>query len=293
MSSQSEIVTRLLEIHSQDTEGFPRRAVVRYFIAWLSSGSSHMSSSSLLMRCLRSVLSHGSADLDWEVKVYTLELAELLIDKAFSSHRSYRRSSAPYNGVPHPYGVVPQQTYAVHTHSGGHGNDVEPDLVVALGELLEQGVVSALLCGLVDCDRPVGLKACQLLITLRETLCPPSQGTAAATGVSCELPDLGWGLEVRRMLGMTRHDEAKEVDRAEQEGDCTELKEGEGVHIGTVEVCEILMSLGLDERLETLTQSSDHVHNSPLSLLQDILTGSSAHSRPDTQLEEEVIVDCY
>lgn len=247
-----------------------------------------MSSSSLLMQCLRSVLSYGSADLDWEVKVYTLELAELLIDKAFSGHQGYRRSSATYNGVPHPYGVVPHQTYALHTHSGAHGDDVEPDSVAALGELVEHGVVSALLCGLVDCDRPVGLKACQLLITLRER-----ERVAAATGVSCELPDSGWGLEIWRMLGMTRHDEAKEVGRAEQEADCTELKKGEGVHVGTVGVCEVLMSLGLDERLETLTQSSDHVHNSPLSLLQDILAGSSAHSRPDSQLEEEVIVDCY
>lgn len=289
-------MTRLLEILSQDTEGFPRRAVVRYFIAWLSSGSSHTSSSSPLMRCLCSILSHGSADLDWEVKVYTLELAELLIDKAFSGHCGYRRSSAPYNGVPRPYGVVPHQTYALHTHSGAHGDDVKPDLVAALGELVEQGVVSALLCGLVDCDRPVGLKACQLLITLRETLCPPSQGTAAAAGVSCELPDLGWGLEIRRILGMMRRDDAKEADRAEQEGganDFIELKEREVVHVGGVGVCEVLMSLGLDERLETLTQSSDHVHNSPLSLLQDILTGSSTHSQPDTQLEEEVIVDCY
>lgn len=289
-------MTRLLEILSQDTEGFPRRAVVRYFIAWLSSGSTHASSSSPLMRCLCSVLSHSSADLDWEVKVYVLELAELLIDRAFSGHRGYRRSSAPYNGVPRPYGVVPHPTYALHGHGGAHGDDVEPDLVAALGELVEQGVVSALLCGLVDCDRPVALKACQLLITLRETLCPPSQGTAAAAGVSCELPDSGWGLEIRRILGTVRRDDAKEADRAEREGgaiDRTELKEREVVRVGAVGVCEVLMSLDLDERLETLTQSSDHVHNSPLSLLQDILTGSRAHSQPDTQLEEEVIVDCY
>uniref|UniRef100_A0A3Q0S9J6 BRCA1-associated ATM activator 1 n=1 Tax=Amphilophus citrinellus TaxID=61819 RepID=A0A3Q0S9J6_AMPCI len=201
-------------ILSQDTEGFARRAVVQFFIAWFSSHSSHTppssptsSSCSLLMQSVRSVLSRGSADLDWEVKVHTLELAELLLDKAFSGHLGYTK-----------------------------GSDTHP-----------QGVISALLSGLVDCDRPVGLKACRLLITLREAVCPPSQGDLDVTAATAP----------------------------------------------RVSLCEVLGSLGLDERLDILTRSSDHVHNSPLSLLQDILTASTPHTHANTQTGQEVIVDCY
>lgn len=268
-------MTRLLEILTQDAEGFPRRAVLRYFIAWFSSGPSHPSSTSLLTRCVRLALSHGCADLDWEVKVHTLELVKLLVDKALSGHRARGGSPVPRDVPPHPYAVRSHPTCALHSHGDAHVNGLEQDLAAALGGLVEQGAVQALLCGLVDCDRPVALKACRLLITLRETLCPPPPGSNIA--VSCDLPDSGWGREIRRILG-----------------DCgSKLCEAEARLGGKVGLCEVLVSLGLDERLETLSQSSDHVHNSPLSLLQDILTGSGAGSRPDAQLEEEVVVDCY
>ncbi|XP_042341259.1 BRCA1-associated ATM activator 1 isoform X3 [Plectropomus leopardus] len=275
---ETEIVDRLLEILSKDTEGFPRRAVVQYFNTWFSSRSSRSppsSTSSLLMQSVRSVLSHGSIDLDWEVKVHTLELAELLLDEAFSGHRGYRKGPDTHRAPLHPYGVVSDQAYTLHTHTGAHTEGMESDLA----DVVEQGVLSALLSGLVDCDRPVALKACQLLITLRDTVCPLSLGSldanAATATVSCELPSCGWGREIRNILRIKESDPARETD------------------VKTLSVCETLRSLGLDERLDVLTQSSDHVHNSPLSLLQDILTASAAHTHPDTQPGQEVIVDCY
>ncbi|XP_044203361.1 BRCA1-associated ATM activator 1 isoform X1 [Thunnus albacares] len=303
---QTEIVSRLLEILSEDTEGFARRAVVQYFIAWFSSRSSHTPpSSSLLMNSVRSVLSKGSVDLDWEVKVHTLQLAELLLDEAFSGHRGYKKSSDTDLASLHPYAVVSDQAYTLHTHSLQRTNMEGSDSAGVLSNLVEQGVLSALLSGLVDCDRPVGLKACRLLITLRETVCPLSQGAEDATSpmatvarVSCELPGWGWGQEIRKILERKKYNQTKEADiaactgevdsgEAEEEG---ESDRGNGV---CVSVCEVLRSLGLDERLDVLTQSSDHVHNSLLSLLQDILTASAAHTHPDTEEGQEVIVDCY
>jgi len=69
--------------------------------------------------------------------------------------------------------------------------------------LVAQGVVSALLGGLFDCDRPVALKACGLLINLREAVARPpatlntdhhhhttsssSCSTATVATVTCEL----------------------------------------------------------------------------------------------------------
>ncbi|XP_029288235.1 integrator complex assembly factor BRAT1 isoform X3 [Cottoperca gobio] len=287
---ETEIVSRLLEILSQDTEGFPRRAVVQYFISWYSSNSSHLplsssgSSASLLMQCVRSVLSQGSADLDWEVKVHTLELAELLLDETFSAHQGYRKGSDAHRAPSHPYGVVSEQAHTLHTHAGTHTEGTESDLAT----VVEQGVMSALLSGLVDCDRPVALKACRLLITLRETVCTLSLGTLDATAsmatVSCKLPGLGWGKEIIKILRLKRSDRAREADIAAQRNLSDADEGGE-----SVSVCEALRLLGLDERLDVLTQSSDHIHNSPLSLLQDILTASAAHTQPG----EEVIVDCY
>lgn len=238
------------------------------------------------MQSVRSVLSRGSADLDWEVKVYTLDLAELLLDKAFSGHRSYTKVSDAHLAQPHPYAAIPDQTYVLHTHT----QDVESDLVGVLKSLVEQGVISALLSGLVDCDRPVGLKACRLLIALRVAVCPPSQGdldaAAAVTsvsGVSCELPGAGWAQEIRKILKNEANVQRSLNRDCEEEG-------GSGERVSLVEV---LGALGLDERLDILTRSSDHVHNSPLSLLQDILTASTPHTHANTQTGQEVVVDCY
>ncbi|KAM9770157.1 integrator complex assembly factor BRAT1 isoform 1-T1 [Menidia menidia] len=289
---QTEIVTRLLEILSQDTEGFARRPVVQYFIAWFSSSSSSPSSACpLLVQSVCSVLSRGSADLDWEVKVNTLDLAELLLDRTFSGHHRYRKGPTTTNhGQPHPYAAMPAPTRTPKTHP----QDVESDLGSVLKALVEQGVLSVLLSGLADCDRPVGLKACRLLIRLRDTVCPlPSEAqdpavAPATNSVNFELPGWGWAQEIRHMLG-----ERGQVEAATASGEAA--KEGvssEGPAL-SISVCEALSSLGLDERLEILTQSSDHIYNSPLSLLQDILTASTAHTQPNSQPGQEVIVDCY
>ncbi|CAK6971780.1 BRCA1-associated ATM activator 1 [Scomber scombrus] len=295
---ETEIVNRLLEILSEDTEGFARRAVVQYFIAWFSSRSSHKHpSSSLLMNSVHSVISKGSVDLDWEVKVHTLQLAELLLDETFSGHQGYKKGSDTDPASLHPYGVVSDQAYTLHTHNLQRTNMEGSDSAGALSNLVEQGVFSALLSGLVDCDRPVGLKACRLLITVRETVCPlPLDATAAMATVTCELPGWGWGQEIRNILGRKKNNQTKEADIVVDSGEDGEVGEvgasesGDGL---CVSVCDALSCLQLDETLDVLTQSSDHVHNSLLSLLQDILTSNAAHTHSDREQGEEVIVDCY
>lgn len=263
-------MSRLLELLSQDTEGFPRRAVLRFFIAWFSSHCSHSSpgspsgSASLLMQSVRTVLSRGSADLDWEVKVHTLELAQLLLDQTLPAGPGHGEGSAAPSC---PYAVLSAPAHAPHTHGSSQG-EAGADVGPALSCLEQQGVVEVLLSGLLDCDRPVALQACTLLLTLRDRLRP----LAAAARLSCQLPAGGWGLELRKVLGLGA------------EADSSSLSVG---------VCELLGALGLDQRLDVLSQSSDHVHNSSLSLLQDILTATSTHTQTQGQPGEEVIVDCY
>ncbi|TNN86044.1 BRCA1-associated ATM activator 1 [Liparis tanakae] len=217
----------------------------------------------LLKEALQDTESYGSADLDWEVKVHTLELAELLLDEAFSGQCGYGKGDG-----------------AASSSSSSSSSERTPES--RLAGVVELGVVPALLSGLVDCDRPVGLRACRLLTALRDAVGPPAPG---APDTTCPLPRRGWGEEIRKTLGM------KSRDSAAEEG----TGGGGGASGGgdAVSVCAALAALGLDERLTVLARSSDHVHNSPLSLLQDILTASAARAHPDTQPGQEVIVDCY
>lgn len=266
---QAEIVTQLLEMLSQDTEGFARRAVLQYFITWFSSHPS-CTSSPLLMQSVRSVLLQGSADLDWEVKVHTLDLAELLMDQAFLGQHGYTKGLESHPAQPHPYAATAKQAYTLTQRS---------DLLCALDGLVKQGLLSVLLSGLFDCDRPVGLKACRLLIRLKHVLLLKTQDESDAVKTDprlyCELLSQGWAQEIRNVLGT--EDRSNETDP----------------HTVTVNVCNLVTSLDLEERLDVLTRSSDHFYNSPRSLLQDILTASAAHAQQDSQLKEEVIVDCY
>ncbi|KAM9819595.1 BRCA1-associated ATM activator 1 [Syngnathus typhle] len=251
---QTDTVRQLLDILQKDTEGFARRAVVHYFKTWFFVCSRPPSSPpSLLLESVRVVFSRGSLDLDWEVKVNMLDLAELLLDSAFLD---YKRRTGAEN---HPYATF-------YTDINGQAKDADAALESALRTLVGQGVFSASLSSLVDYDRPVALKACELLITIRDAISPAS---ALTMDVPCELPEYGWGREIRELL--------------KSKGDA-------GRHVN---VCEALTLLDLDERRGLLSQSSDHVHNSLQSLLQDILSagGALADSRKDGG--QEVIVDCY
>uniref|UniRef100_A0A8C7KE27 BRCA1-associated ATM activator 1 n=1 Tax=Oncorhynchus kisutch TaxID=8019 RepID=A0A8C7KE27_ONCKI len=355
--TQEQTLGQLLDILSQDSEGFPRRAVVQFFISWLKTHPSSSSSSSLC-----SVLSLGSTDLDWEVKVHTLELVELLMEETLPGHQESELGSAPppYGGsggtnllthtdLTHPYAVTPSQPspllthtptelthpYAVtpsqpspltHTHpTDTHTHPTHTPLthtppththpttsvVCGLSRLVELGVVTALLNGLFDCDRPVALKACSLLLRLRDAVCPSrSLGKGAMTTddttvatVTFDLRGQVWEREVTRKLqekrgsdwvkesrevGCDRPNKNRDSDRTDGAGsEACDRSTGKSVCEGSARVCEVLWSLGLEERQSVLSQSSDHVQNSPLSLLEDILNAT------DTSHTDEVIVDCY
>ncbi|XP_038838083.1 BRCA1-associated ATM activator 1-like [Salvelinus namaycush] len=321
--TQEETLGQLLDILSQDSEVFPRRAVVQFFISWLKTHPSSSSSSSL-----RSVLSLGSTDLDWEVKVHTLELVELLMEETLPGHQGSELGSAPpsYGGsggtnllthtdLTHPYAVTPSQPSPLltHTTTDTHTPPTHPSVVCGLSRLVDLGVVTALLNGLFDCDRPVALKACSLLLRLRDAVCvsrslrkgamTTDDTTATVATVTFDLRGQVWEREVTRKLQEKRGSdwvkESREVacdrpnrnrvsDRTDGAGsEACDRSTGKSVCEGSARVCEVLWSLGLEERQSVSSQSSDHVQNSPLSLLEDILNAT------DTSHTDEVIVDCY
>ncbi|KAG7255841.1 hypothetical protein CRUP_016289, partial [Coryphaenoides rupestris] len=113
-------------------------------------------------------------------------------------------------------------------------------------------------------------------------------GQVPRDAVTCELQGRGWGREVRALLagaardrnGVDAKPDSKSCDWTREKEEKDEEEGGGGV---SVRVCDVLRSLDLDDRLAVLTQSSDHVQNSALSLLHDILSIRDTHADPNTQ----------
>ncbi|XP_076145887.1 integrator complex assembly factor BRAT1 isoform X1 [Alosa pseudoharengus] len=233
-SLPEEVLTRLLAILAQDTEGFPRRAVLKTVTSWLSRPHPPPG----LDQSLSALLTLGIDDFDWEVKVHTLELAETVMDETLS------RGS----------------------------------LTEALERLQEYGVFGVLFKGLLDCDRPVAQKACQLLLKLREVLEVKGESAGSPPGdtPTFHLQSHQWGEDLLR--------KCKGVN-----GDSD--WPGEGVPAGDwpkgeeVSLREVVGRLDLEGMRQALARSSDHAMASPRSLMEDILAVA--------QQSDDNVVDCY
>lgn len=144
-SVQEDVASRLVDILAQDTEGFPRRAVVKVFADWLKQRARLTIQN--FEESAASVLKYGSNDLDWEVKIHSLEMAEIYINQTLSKSISAC-----------PYAVV-QST-----------NSKNETLTESLQKLFNHKIFEVLLAGLYDCDRPVAQKACTILISLKQVI---------------------------------------------------------------------------------------------------------------------------
>ncbi|XP_069763331.1 BRCA1-associated ATM activator 1 isoform X2 [Narcine bancroftii] len=138
---KENILSHLLDILNQDTEGFPRRAVVKVFVDWVKNN--YKLSSYDLVDLVPVVLKVGIYDLDWEVKIYSLELAEAFIDWS-----TFNLSISPY---------------AIALPNNGSSTHVR----CFLQNLCDTGIFVLLIHSLWDCDRPVAQKACKILLKLK------------------------------------------------------------------------------------------------------------------------------
>ncbi|XP_036397967.1 BRCA1-associated ATM activator 1 [Megalops cyprinoides] len=234
---QEDLVMHFMDVLAQDTEVFARRAVVRVLTMWLAcpipAGDLEIP--------LSTVLELGSEDLDWEVKVHTLELAQILIDQTLAQSG---QSTCPY-------AVVPAARL-----SG-------TNLTESLRKLQDLKIFGVLFKGLFDCDRPVAQKACSLLLSLKR-LTARNSGLADST-VVCDLQGQTW-VEDALKKHLEKHVAGTDWQKP----------------MGFVEVLSVL---DLENMQCTLGQSSDHLENSPRSLMEDILAAS--------HVSEDNIVDCY
>ncbi|XP_063790693.1 BRCA1-associated ATM activator 1 isoform X2 [Pseudophryne corroboree] len=216
---REDLVLNLMDILCQDTEGFPRRAVVRVFTDWLRKGDmqNFHDAENLLSRILEVTLS----DLDWEVKVNALDLADVFICKTFALGTAY---SLPYTiGLP----------------------DSKSSITDALLQCKQIGLFQFLLSCLCDCDRPVALKACDILLCVKTELCEGNSCTA-------ELYGRDW------------------LEQALKDQRITAEAGNGNVQHDTSWVLDVLKKIDFDNLKCSLSKSSDYLHETPLSLLQDI-----------------------
>ncbi|TRY81512.1 hypothetical protein DNTS_009920 [Danionella cerebrum] len=228
-----QALNQMMTILSQDTEGFPRRAVVKTFTSWLK-GSQPIPG---LDSTLSTALSLGNKDFDWEVKMHTLELAEVLIEKTLIS--------------------------CLHSNQSFASSE-ETHVMQGLSKLYDSGLLDLLLNSLFDCDRPVCEKACSLLLRLQTITTECDQNTLVVNVCGKR-----WEGEV--------------MNRYYNKHKC--LNEEDGRTDSDLSLSVLLQMLDLEDMQRTLNLSSDHVVNSPRSLMEDILSVA--------QRREENIVDCY
>ncbi|KAM3826928.1 integrator complex assembly factor BRAT1 [Vipera latastei] len=232
---------RLLDILSSDSEGFPRRAVIGVFLDWLKEGQPEASAAraELVSRALQAV----DGDLDWEVRRNALELVGVFIAQMFEQLGLGDSSTSAPSSLAKPPAPL-------------------SDVLRLFGQMEMFGFLFG---ALQDCDRPVALKACQVLLDLKSSLCrhrskgSPSGDTAGRKEVPAETAS--------SLFSLTAGEAA---EKGGQDPERLRL---------------ILESVDLEALQRTLDVSSDYLERSPQSLLQDILSAAGN--------TEENKVDCY
>ncbi|XP_062866641.1 BRCA1-associated ATM activator 1 [Trichomycterus rosablanca] len=249
---QEKVVTCLLTILSEETESFPRRAAMKVFVLFVKSSNNFTASD----KFLSSVLLLGGNDFDWEVKVYTLELADVLFERLLN-HCPYMQKI---------YGIS-EGTCAMQE----------------LKKLKDLGLFDFLLKSLFDCDRPVAQKACAILLKIRTLI---KEKSADHHALTLEVYRHSWSKEFLYRCKKQQNTEPNCVDYEDKFFyKQTDTEVNNLCLPKEMDVFKILELLDLEEWQHTLLLSSDHVINSAQSLMEDILFVAKR--------SEENVVDCY
>ncbi|NXD21383.1 BRAT1 protein, partial [Spelaeornis formosus] len=243
--NKESIVAKLQEILSTDSEGFPRRAVISIFTKWLREGCTGQleDTEQFVSRVIQTV----EHDLDWEVRLGGLELVE-----AFCSQTVGQLAQCPYAPISSADSSTPQK-----------------ELLQVLCRAKLFGFLFGSLC---DCDKPVGQRACDVLVGLRGHFYPVS---TLENPQEIEDSPAGRGIA---WLQRTLRQGSLAQNFPKDGGDGVDFQDPESM----------LLALGAIDLLELhdeLNKSSDHVEESPQSLLQDILAIVGTIEDND--------VDCY
>ncbi|NXL56632.1 BRAT1 protein, partial [Chordeiles acutipennis] len=239
-----ETIAKLQEILSTDSEGFPRRAVISIFTKWVREGCTfHLEDTEQFVSRVIQIVEH---DLDWEVRLGGLDLVE-----AF-----YSQTICLFNR--------PKCLYASVTPAAQQNGPLQ---IFCRAKLF-----SFLFRSLCDYDKPVGQRACNILLVLRSSFSPISSPKD-----SQETGDLPAGHGIAWLQSTLRQGSlAHNFPTDGSNGVDFEDPESMMVALATVDLIELH---------DELNKSSYHIEESPQSLLQDILATVGTI--------EENEADCY
>ncbi|NXW47209.1 BRAT1 protein, partial [Nyctiprogne leucopyga] len=246
--NKENIIEKLQEILSTDSEGFPRRAVISIFTKWVREGCTfHLEDTEQFVSRVIQIVEH---DLDWEVRLGGLDFVQAFYSQTICLYRRPKRRCAS---------VTPAVTKSIHKNK-------------LLQILCRAKLFSFLFRSLCDYDKPVGQRACNILLDLRSSCYPCS-----SLEDSQETGDLPAGHGIAWLQSTLRQGSlAQNFPTDGSNGVDFEDPESMMVALGTVD---------LIERHDELNKSSYHIEESPQSLLQDILATVGTI--------EENEADCY
>ncbi|XP_025971978.2 BRCA1-associated ATM activator 1 isoform X1 [Dromaius novaehollandiae] len=246
--NKENTVAKLQEILSTDPEGFPRRAVISIFTKWLRQGYTGLLQDT--EQFVSRVIQIAESDLDWEVRLGGLELVEVFCVQTLCRLGRPKCPYAPFSSA---------FTSSVRQNE-------------SLQIFCRAKLFGFLFCSLCDCDRPVGQRACDILLALRSSFYPSNTlKDLEETGDSSAGHGIAWLQRTLRQGSLAQN-----------------FPTGSGNEVDFQDPESMLLALGtidLEELHDNLNKSSDHVEKSPQSLLQDILATVGTI--------EENEADCY
>ncbi|XP_062444480.1 BRCA1-associated ATM activator 1 isoform X2 [Rhea pennata] len=246
--NKENTLTKLQEILSTDPEGFPRRAVISIFTKWLRKGYTGLLQDT--EQFVSRVIQIAESDLDWEVRLGGLELVEVFCVQTLCR---LGRPKCPYAPFSSAFTSSVRQSESLQI-------------------FCRTKLFGFLFCSLCDFDRPVGQKACDILLALRSSFYPSN-----ALKDCQETEDLSAGHGIAWLQRTLRQGCLAQI-----------FPPGSGHEVDFQDPESMLLALGtidLEELHDDLNKSSDHVEKSPQSLLQDIITAVGT--------VEENKADCY
>ncbi|KFZ53309.1 BRCA1-associated ATM activator 1, partial [Antrostomus carolinensis] len=246
--NKENTIAKLQEILSTDSEGFPRRAVISIFTKWVREGCTFQleDTEQFVSRVIR-IVEH---DLDWEVRLGGLDLVQAFCNQTICLF-----------GLPKCLyaSVTPAVTRSVRRN--------KPLQIFCRAKLF-----SFLFWSLCDYDKPVGQRACDILLDLSSSFYPiRSLKDSQETG---DLP-AGYGIDWLQNT-LRQGSLAQNFPTDGSNGVNFEDPESMMVALGTIDLIELH---------DELNKSSYHVEESPQSLLEDILATVGTI--------EENEADCY
>ncbi|NXN94605.1 BRAT1 protein, partial [Rhinopomastus cyanomelas] len=232
--NKENIVAKLHEILSTDQEGFPRRAVISIFVEWVRQGCTGQLEDTV--QFVSGVIQTVEHDLDWEVRLTGLDLIS-----TFYCWMCYQRHLPESPDDPAVTGSVQSNEF--------------------LQIFCRAKLFRFLFRSLCDCDKTLGMRACDILLGIRHKFYPFD--TSEALDETRDLPagsGIAW-LERTLRQGSLAQNFPTDGD------DVVDFEDPESMMLALGTVDLIMLH-------DELNKSSDHVEKSPQSLLEDILAAA-------------------